>query len=186
MKGRPGSLTQISSCSLSHESAGAGWDLNRPFIPAYQIQYSNQNIGAFWKTHNILYSCLKDGENGLFVQQDIRDSFNPETHLPRCATSWTIDGQFYYFIDDETQHRWVVNHAYSLLTSVRSARRPRAQLKAEIQKYTSDQTQGIIEVDDFYSGSFVSLAKSYRYSELGDLEHNARVRDFYKSNAHVY
>ena len=105
--GRPGCPTHLASYALTNDPRIQIWDLNKPFLPIYEIHRHQQNIVGFhWRSSNLAFSCSRETGNGLFIQHDVRDSLQPETLLPTCASGWSADGQFYYFIEDEALNKY--------------------------------------------------------------------------------
>eukprot|EP01135_Chromosphaera_perkinsii_P004618 Nk52_evm11s292 gene=Nk52_evmTU11s292 len=92
IKWKPGSATQIASCSLLVDMNIHLWDTRSPFIPSVTFkEHRDVPTGLLWhnKRPNYIFSCSKD--SSLFLHRS-EDAKNPMEDVNTIASSFSFTG----------------------------------------------------------------------------------------------
>lgn len=117
---RPGSETQLASCSLSNDMAIHVRDLQRKFVPLYTWQdHENFPTGLLWIDSDTIWSCGKDRN---FIRTNLRGAYRYADALSTCALAWSPRGDLAYAAE-----KW---NPESVMDSMSSLRVPSSNASA--------------------------------------------------------
>ncbi|KAI9292896.1 WD40 repeat-like protein [Neoconidiobolus thromboides FSU 785] len=176
---RPNHLHQIASTSLNIDYSINVWDINRPYLPKYNIiGHNNITTDIYWAGSDEIFSCSKDH---YFLRREVTDisSFTqPSNYLNTVALSWNPYGDISFVLETTNNETNSNNNSEVIKNYKRNEKNYLKKRSENLFRMIPLQSSGILHVPTFDFRTFSYFAINYSLDSndiLSSTEHNYLV-----------